>query len=339
MQEVSVIIPVYNTSKYLRECLDDICAQSFTDWECLLIDDGSTDDSGYICDEYAEKDSRFKTFHIKNGGASCARNYGIGNSCGEWIAFVDSDDKVSPDYLKNLISAVDSNRTDVVLSNYGGRQIDMHIRENCRLEGERMIDYFLKNKLFALSAPYGKLYKRSIIADHNILFPQGIHMGEDMVFMINYMNHVDSASLIIDCSYFVNRVEGSLSTRYYSFESEYKCFELWKNGIELFVNKSNVHLENIDSLIWNNRTGRAFLRCCECMYLSKQMYSSKEKLSNLRSLNKVDCKQFQIYYNHSGFKSKVIKFLIGNRLLFFYNVIASLFAINKRLPFGIPERI
>ena len=89
---VSCIIPVYNTEKYLPRCIESVLAQTFVDWEMLLIDDGSTDASGSICDEYAASDSRIRVFHKENGGVSSARNVGLDNMRGEWVTFVDSDD-------------------------------------------------------------------------------------------------------------------------------------------------------------------------------------------------------------------------------------------------------
>ena len=94
--KVSVIVPVYNVEKLLQRCIDSILAQTFTDFELLLIDDGSKDKSGEICDEYAAKDSRIRVFHKQNGGVSTARNLGIDKAQGEWIYFVDSDDIVLP---------------------------------------------------------------------------------------------------------------------------------------------------------------------------------------------------------------------------------------------------
>lgn len=97
MPKISVIVPVYNTEQYLPRCIDSILSQTFTDFELLLIDDGSKDNSGKICDEYAAKDSRIRVFHKKNGGATSARILGINNSCGEFICFVDSDDSMRKD--------------------------------------------------------------------------------------------------------------------------------------------------------------------------------------------------------------------------------------------------
>ena len=100
---ISVIVPVYNVEQYLPRCIDSILAQTFTDFELLLIDDGSKDKSGAICDAYARKDPRIRVFHKPNGGVSSARNMGLDNAKGEWIAFVDSDDWVNEDFLANFV--------------------------------------------------------------------------------------------------------------------------------------------------------------------------------------------------------------------------------------------
>ena len=99
--KITVIVPVYNTEKYLRRCVDSILAQTFTDFELLLIDDGSTDGSGAICDEYAKKDSRVRVFHKEIGGVSSARNLGLDKAYGEWISFVDSDDWIDVLFLSS----------------------------------------------------------------------------------------------------------------------------------------------------------------------------------------------------------------------------------------------
>ncbi len=104
MPQISIIVPVYNIEKYFHRCVDSILSQTFTDFELLLINDGSNDNSGAICDEYAAKDARIRVFHKENGGVSSARNLGLDNAKGEWITFVDSDDYVKPDYLSNLLA-------------------------------------------------------------------------------------------------------------------------------------------------------------------------------------------------------------------------------------------
>ena len=109
--KITVIIPVYNAGKYLRKCLDSIVMGQYSDWECILVDDGSKDDSLSICEEYANKDSRFRVFHQINAGASAARNVGLDNAKGEYITFIDADDWVSSNYL----FAVEKCDSDLIL--------------------------------------------------------------------------------------------------------------------------------------------------------------------------------------------------------------------------------
>ena len=111
---ISIIVPVYNVERYLRCCLDSILAQTFTDFECICVDDGSTDGSGKILDEYAEKDSRFVVIHKDNGGVSSARNAGLDVARGEWLAFVDSDDWVDTDALKRVLNGKGKPRRTVM---------------------------------------------------------------------------------------------------------------------------------------------------------------------------------------------------------------------------------
>ena len=114
MPLLSIIVPVYNTATYLPACLDSILSQGFTDFEVLLVDDGSSDGSGAICDKYAEADSRVRVFHQENGGVSSARNLGLSQAKGEWIYFVDSDDEMLPDGLQTLVDCI-SDDVDIVM--------------------------------------------------------------------------------------------------------------------------------------------------------------------------------------------------------------------------------
>lgn len=125
--QISVIIPVYNAEKTLNRCLNSIIAQDFKDFEVLLVDDGSTDDSGKICDEYAAKDDRFKVFHKKNGGASSARNIGLDNAKGEYITFCDADDYTEANWLDVFISNIKD--YDIVVSSFNQIEKKYRIKE------------------------------------------------------------------------------------------------------------------------------------------------------------------------------------------------------------------
>ena len=108
---ISIITPVYKVEAYLSRCVDSILNQSFQDFELILVDDGSPDQSGMICDQYAAKDDRIRVIHQVNGGAAAARNTGLDAAAGEWVTFIDSDDWVHPKYLEALHNAVNENRS------------------------------------------------------------------------------------------------------------------------------------------------------------------------------------------------------------------------------------
>ena len=118
MPKISVIVPVYKAEKYIRRCVDSILAQTFTDFELLLVDDGSPDNSGAICDEYAARDSRVKVFHKENGGVSSARQMGLDNSLGEYVIHADPDDWVEPDMLQELYSEAQQSGADMVICDF-----------------------------------------------------------------------------------------------------------------------------------------------------------------------------------------------------------------------------
>lgn len=132
--KISIIVPVYNVEKYLARCIDSILEQTFSDFECLLIDDGSPDCSGALCDEYAHKDNRIHVIHQKNAGVSAARNRGLDAARGEWICFVDSDDWCAKDMLSLLYGAAFENDADVVCGatlSIGRKKKNTHY---CRLQ-------------------------------------------------------------------------------------------------------------------------------------------------------------------------------------------------------------
>lgn len=116
--KISIVIPVYNVGQYLCQCLDSIITQTIQDYEVILVDDGSTDESPSICDKYAEKNKRFTVIHQKNEGSAKARNTGLDKATGEYIAFIDSDDWINEDHLQNLQKRAEETEADIVISSY-----------------------------------------------------------------------------------------------------------------------------------------------------------------------------------------------------------------------------
>lgn len=179
--EISIIVPVYKAEKFLNRCVDSILAQTFTDFECILIDDGSPDSSPAICDEYAKKDSRVKVIHQKNGGVSAARNAGLDAALGEWIGFVDSDDWIEKDTYELALKATVEQNADIVqwqLDFPGSiRKIDYGITQDCLLLVDR--NHCLT---WLQNSCYTQLFNKKIIDENRIRFPLDVSMGEDRCF-------------------------------------------------------------------------------------------------------------------------------------------------------------
>lgn len=184
----SIIVPVYNVEQYLPRCIESILNQSIKEFELILVNDGSTDESGNICDLYADKDDRIVVVHKENGGVSSARNYGLDIAKNEYIVFVDSDDYIYKDYLKKLYNP----NVDMVLCNIKYDQNnnkDYYILNNniCgefNINGE-IIDKIIESRYFC--CVYSKMFRRSIIKKYNIKFNEDISLGEDTMFVVDYL--------------------------------------------------------------------------------------------------------------------------------------------------------
>lgn len=191
MPKISVIVPVYNVERYLSRCIDSILIQTFQEFELILVDDGSPDNCGAICDEYAGKDSRIHVIHQKNGGLSAARNAGIdwvfANSDSDWISFIDSDDWVHCKYLEALFEAVQKNEVLVSISEYDRTNGENPEVDESRLKPKiwKVEDYFVENNTNAIIA-CGKLFSRSCFT--KIRFPFGkVHEDEFTTYKLLFM--------------------------------------------------------------------------------------------------------------------------------------------------------
>lgn len=216
--KISVIVPVYKAEAYLHRCVDSLLSQTFQNFEILLVDDGSPDKSGEICDEYARKDTRVRVFHKQNGGVSSARNMGLDNARGEWITFVDSDDYVSKSYLDDF--GLGKCNADLYMQGYRQFQEEKIIRQSnfsvtkvqilpfsgCFEEGERLI---------IINYPWGKLFSHRVIKKNRLTFDLNISYGEDHLFVLSYMNDIQNIAVSPTCSYnyTIGNGENSLSTR------------------------------------------------------------------------------------------------------------------------------
>lgn len=184
--KISVIVPVYNVEKYLPKCIDSILQQTFTDFELLLIDDGSPDNSGIICDEYASKDNRIQVIHKKNAGVSAARNTGLEYAQGKWITFVDSDDWLEKDCFQTCINHIKAYNLDLLQFSYKQidktKKIQLHIEQTPKLKFEQ----YIASKKINLTV-WGGFFNKEIITKNNIKFDTRLKLGEDQLFVYRYI--------------------------------------------------------------------------------------------------------------------------------------------------------
>lgn len=250
--QISVIVPIYNVEKYLSKCIDSIINQTLTNIEIILVNDGSTDNSGKIIDEYAKKDSRIKVIHKKNGGQGSARNAGLDIAKGEYIGFVDSDDWIDSNMYESLYNAAISNNSDIVVCN---RKV---FDENGNIKGivtveEKIIkniknniaDYIVNDLLYKHTvSACNKIYKRQILQDNNIYFKGVNEVGsEDALFNYQVLFYTDIITSI-------NRTYHNQLARYGSTTREYKVGAMARTAklIEnIYLYSQNIGKSNISN--------------------------------------------------------------------------------------------
>lgn len=235
---VSIIVPVYNTDRWLNSCLDSVLAQTYAYWECILVDDGSRDNSGIICDEYVKRDKRFHVVHQVNSGVTFARKTGVLYSSGEWIMFVDSDDTLPVDALELFLS-VNLREVDIVSGSY-----EEKTGQSKFLKQEDYIKHLLVHEDIVPAALWGKMFRRSLFSDTVFDIPREIVLGEDLIVNIrlalvsqnvkllhklvyNYRtDNINSASHVFESTLeyeqlFFHYLENSFSTSTYEKYIEY----------------------------------------------------------------------------------------------------------------------
>lgn len=215
---ISIIIPVYNAEQYLNRCIDSILSQSYQFKELILIDDGSQDKSGDICDSYAMNDDRIRVFHNSNMGVSATRNFGLDKATGDYVSFLDSDDWIEPDYYRDFFGN-DDFMYDIYFQNYICHKEDgtTEIRplnsfsvQNGDI-GEAIL-YLKKEVKFGWA--WIKLFKHSIISQYAIRFDESITLREDELFALQYCRHVNSLCIRSDANYHYYIYGNSLTRRF-----------------------------------------------------------------------------------------------------------------------------
>ncbi len=224
MKKLSVIMPVYKAEEYIYKAVDSILNQTYANLEVILVDDGSPDNCGKICDEYAEKDSRVKVIHKKNGGQADARNFGIEAASGEFIGFVDSDDYIEPYMYQEMIDYMQQNSLDIVCGDtkqIKGKKIKFKPRhkENLIWNKNEAICENLSGSLD--NAVTNKIYKRKVIGD--IRFPKG-RVYEDVATIYKFIYNADRVGYLAKGYYYYIKRKGSTISTSFNSKSRYDCF-------------------------------------------------------------------------------------------------------------------
>lgn len=246
---ISVIVPVYKTEKYIHKCLDSIINQTFKNFELILVDDGSPDRSGAICDEYAEKDERIKVIHKENEGVSIARNAGIELAKGEWIYFVDSDDWIDNDLLATFVKNISEN-IDLYFIGLQAETINSYITvsiNDCIFVDKKEAIKHIYNKRL-LGVTWNKLFNSKKIKEYNIRFNINLNSYEDELFTLDYCKNINCIKTINYSGYHYRYVNSGLSKRFLLPEERFTtALLLYKAMINLskekdFINYSKKRL-------------------------------------------------------------------------------------------------
>lgn len=295
---ISVIVPNYNSEAFLDECIKSILCQSYRNFELLIVDDGSTDNSLEILRRWESKDDRINLIVQKNSGASSARNHGINLAKGEWIVFVDSDDKVNSSYLEDLHKASKQDAyIDLCIDGVSVCR-DGELTEKrgfpsmiCALSDANQL--FGKMKLHKYGFSVGKLYRKSIIDSGNLRFNERVCIAEDMMFMVGYIletaHHPTSRVAFIDkCNYIYNIHSGSLSTSSSPFENEYYSLNEYRNTIRLLVKTFSINNETNEIL-----SAPLAYYADRCLNSIFQKVEKENRLAKLAMLNRIEYKRYK----------------------------------------------
>lgn len=326
---ISVIVPVYNVATTLNKCVDSILSQDLTNFELILVDDGSTDRSSIICDSYLSIDDRVKVIHKQNGGVSSARNVGLDLAKGEWIAFVDSDDWVSSAYLKNLLFEAESLETPLVITYPVLHCLDGRIIKKSYpslLVTDDTLSQALKyNYLHGTTAPWGKLYKSEVIRKYNLKFCEGMHIGEDAFFFFHYLILIDKFCISNHMDYnYLFESSGSLTKRVFDYDSEYLGYRNMISIIDRFIERKNIYDEEaVYYLDWIKGYYQRRL-------LNAQYYNEISRRLRIQNLRIIDFSHYLQCLKVNSLKERFLVRLLKWRLFITYDTIRMLITLMKK---------
>lgn len=311
---ISVIVPVYNAQDYLERCVKSILMQVYEKFEILLIDDGSTDRSGIICDEFSRENDFIRVLHQKNAGVSNARNIGLKNAKGEYVTFIDADDYISESYLSNLIAQMTP--LGLVISRVYERQnnwLDVGIKELNKEEAQQLV--FFNNGIQGF--PFAKLFDLKLIREKKILFDESIAICEDMLFLTQYLTYTKGRIVCISEQdyFYTDNPHSALNGRFIK-ESQFN--KMWLGEFEAFE-KAERYLMS---------SPRA-LRAC-------QLRKAKAAVTTLRTMEANNYQDQRLYNKLIKYaRSKAKKYMLSDIGALSSKFSLLLGCISPRLEYGV----
>ena len=326
-EKVSVIVPVYNVEQYLRRCLDSIINQTYRNLEIILVDDGSPDHCGAICDEYAERDQRIRVIHQKNSGVSAARNAALRTATGKYIVFVDSDDSVLPDYVMHLM---DSGDADYVVAGCCVQNTDLEWGEWKNQAGSFTLDEIKSTPEKINFIPMGMVcahrFKREIIWQNKLFFRSDVTRGEDTLFSSCYVALCDTIE-VIDSTDYLYYLNGSSATS----KLDTNLFR-WSMESVLTIGE----LIGKDNDVFHGRIWKNAMTVCDNYFQTAQNTSFKTKMQMVRGVWEIcsDCcvRRSLAYARKNDNKKKAIlvQFYLYPFLPFLYAVYSGIRKLYKK---------
>lgn len=304
-EKVTVVVPVYNVEKYIGKCIESIIKQNYKNIEIILVDDGSKDSSGKICDQYAAKDTRIKVIHKENNGVSSARNYGIDNATGEYICFVDGDDYVMNDYIEYMLELIKKENADIsicnkMFSNFDNRQTEKEIIKQITAEDatEAILNYKIPIGV------YSKMFKIDLIKRNKIKFFEELFMGEGFNFNVLCFQY---AKKIIESNkkiYYYRRDNSTSATTKFSIT---KC-ENSLYAMDLMHSKLIIKTDRILKS-WRYAKWRTYSDAFDYMCLGKGRKDYSEKYKEYRKYIRKEYKSAK--YVEISKKDKIRAYIMG----------------------------
>ncbi len=259
---LSIIIPCYNGEKWIEPCIQSILIQSYTDYEIIIVNDGSTDNSLDILNNIAKIDERVHIVDIQNGGVSSARNAGLLRANGQWITFVDIDDTLPPNSLSTMMQLADDG-CDIVFAGYNHAAVGKDKYSNCP-EGKRLSNIELAFELFKptdfpyLGYPWAKLFRRAVIELHNVRFDEAVKYNEDRLFSFEFLSHARGGAYTTKPVYnYIQRGDSAMAKiegpDFWKFETDLDAFVKMCRLVNVFKDKELERLVRVGALASCNR--------------------------------------------------------------------------------------